>query len=68
MEEEEKKLLFEEKELENELSEYQDKHKKVKLVYEKVFDSIKGICKLEKKRIEEVQNSSINNISNEQSH
>jgi hypothetical protein len=68
MEEEEKKLLEEEKILEDELREFQDKHKQVKLVYEKVFDSIKGICKLEKKKIEEVQNSSINNSSNEQSH
>jgi len=67
MEEEELELLKKEKELENELIEYQDKHKQVKLVYEKVFENIKHICKLEKKKIEEVQNSSINNSSNEHS-
>ena len=61
MEEEEMKLQKEDKELEEELKEYQDKHKQVKLVYEKVFENIKGICKLDKKKIEEVQNSSINN-------
>lgn len=69
MEEEEMKLLEEEKILDDELNECKDKHKQVKLVYEKVVDSIKGICKLElnKKKIEEVQNSSINNSSNEHS-
>ena len=61
MEEEEKELLNDENELQEELNEYQDKHKQVKLVYEKVFENIKGICKLEGKKIEEVQNSSINN-------
>lgn len=69
MEKEELDLIKEEKSLEDELREYQDKHKLVKLVYEKVFDNIKGICKLDKKKIEEVHNNSshMNNSSNEQS-
>lgn len=70
MEEEEFKLVQEEKELEKLLSECQDKHKLVRLVYEKVFENIKSLCRLENKRIEEVRNNSINmdNSSNENSH
>ena len=70
MEEEELKLAEEEKELEDDLRANQDKHKNVRLVYEKVLENIKGICKLENKKIEEVQNNSINmnNSSMENSH
>lgn len=60
MEAEESKLIEEEKALQKELKTIQEKHKDVKLVYEKVIENIKSICKLENKKPEEVINHSIN--------
>ena len=63
MEEEEIKLIEEEKILEDELKLIQDKHKDVKLVYEKIVENIKTISKSEKKN-EEIINTT-NNINTE---
>ena len=62
MEEEELMLITEEQALEKELRRIQDKHKDVNLVYEKVVENIKLICKLENssKKSEEVINHSLN--------
>jgi len=60
MEEEEYILIAEEKELQNELYCIQEKHKDVKLVYEKVVENVKHICKLDNKKPEEVINHSLN--------
>ncbi len=62
MEEEELKLIEEENKLQEELFSIQDKHKDVKLVYEKVVENIKLICKLDNnsKKPEEVINHSLN--------
>lgn len=55
MQEDEENLIAEENSLLFELKQIQEKHKNIKLVYQKVNDNIKGICKLEKyyKKIEE---------------
>lgn len=60
MEEDELRLIAEEKALQKELRSIQDKHKDVKLVYEKVVENIKLICKIEAKKPEEVINYSLN--------
>lgn len=46
--------------MEAELCSIQDKHKDVKLVYEKVIENIKLICKLDNKKQEEMANHSVN--------
>lgn len=61
MEEEELKLIAEEKQLQKELHKIQYKHKDVTLVYEKVVENIKSICKMDStKKQEEIINHSIN--------
>jgi hypothetical protein len=49
IEEDETKLLKEEKSLTEELKLMQDKHRNVKMVYEKVVENIKNLCKLDRK-------------------
>lgn len=62
LEEDEEALLEEELLLSQELKNIQEKHKDVRLVYEKVTDNIKSMCKLEKKTDETFNNSiNINN-------
>lgn len=46
-EDEETKLIQEEQLLMEELKQVQEKHKNVKLVYEKVMDNIKSLCKID---------------------
>ncbi len=62
MEEEEFELIEEEKELQSELTLIQNKHKDVKLVYDKVIENLKLICKMDinNKKHDEVINHSIN--------
>lgn len=62
IEEEEKKMLKEEMELTVMLQKYQEKHKNVKLVYEKVIENIKAMTKFEKKneKIQGDNNETIN--------
>jgi hypothetical protein len=64
LEDEDNQLLNEEKELMNELKLIQDKHKNVILVYEKVVDNIKQLCKMENKKEESYSNPNILNNSN----
>jgi hypothetical protein len=59
MEEEEKELVRQEQELLEELKVWQEKHKDVKLVYEKVVDNIKSLLVNEKKVEENIFNQSI---------
>jgi hypothetical protein len=66
MEEEELHMIEEEHKLQEELFIIQNKHKDVKLVYEKVVENIKHICKMEiTKKQEEIVNHSehINNTT-----
>jgi hypothetical protein len=49
IEEDQTKLLKEEKSLIEELKLLQDKHRNVKMVYEKVIENIKNLCKMDKK-------------------
>lgn len=62
MEEEELKLITEEKQLQEELHSIQEKHKDVMLVYEKVVENIKHLSKSDSnsKKQEEIINHSIN--------
>ena len=58
MEESDTQLIATEKKLQEELKLLQEKHKNVKLVYEKVVDNIKVLCKIDSKRDESTINLS----------
>jgi len=64
LDEDEEALLEEEQQLSLELKTIQEKHKDVRLVYEKVTYNIKTMCKLDRKNDESFNNSiNINNSS-----
>jgi hypothetical protein len=58
MEESDTQLIATEKKLQEELKLLQEKHKNVKLVYEKVVDNIKVLCKIDSKKDESTINLS----------